>query len=143
MGIFDIFKKNDGNDNAAETENSGNENSSPVQSESGINEVQILNKIFQEVYDETSVPTVKMNLTDTNPAVFESKVDGTGYIPHNGNFPTNSKGNQLRLLAQIECEKVNIPEYPKNGLLQFWIMNDDLYGADFDNNTRQDSFRII
>ncbi len=144
MEIFDIFKKKNEKDNsAAEVENSFTENSSAVQSESGINEVQILNKIFQEVYDETSVPTVKMNLTDTNPAVFESKVGGTGYIPHDGNFPTDSKGNQLRFLAQIECEKVNIPEYPKSGLLQFWIMNDDLYGADFDNNTRQDSFRII
>ncbi|MBQ8435194.1 MAG: DUF1963 domain-containing protein [Oscillospiraceae bacterium] len=100
-------------------------------------------KIFKEIYDETAVECVGIELTNEKPSIFESKIGGFGYIPHNENFPVDSKGNQLRLLAQIECAKVEHPYYPKHGVLQFWIMNDDLYGADFDNYTKQDTFRII
>lgn len=92
---------------------------------------------------ETKAPCVKIELTDAKPSIFESKIGGLGYIPHDGKFPEDSKGNQLRLLAQIDCSKVSIEEFPKNGLLQFWILNNDLCGADFENNTKQDSFRII
>ncbi|MDE6092951.1 MAG: DUF1963 domain-containing protein, partial [Ruminococcus sp.] len=88
---------------------------------------------------------VKITLTDTKPSIFESKVGGLGYISHNSNFPTDSKGRQLRLLAQIDCAEIQLDEFPENGLLQFWIMNDEdyKYGCDFDNPTNQDGFRVI
>ena len=98
---------------------------------------------YRQLKAETKVPCVKMELNDDKPSIFESKVGGLGYIPHDEKFPADSKGRQLRLLAQIDCSKVSIEEFPKAGLLQFWILNNDLCGADFDNNTKQDSFRII
>ncbi|MDE6035773.1 MAG: DUF1963 domain-containing protein [Ruminococcus sp.] len=88
-------------------------------------------------------PCMKITLTDTKPSIFESKVGGIGYIPHDKDFPTDSNGNQLRLLAQIECEKIQLDGFMKTGLLQFWIMNDDDSGMDFDNQTNQDGFRVI
>ena len=88
-------------------------------------------------------PSMEITLTDKKPSVFESKVGGMGYIPHDSNFPTNSKGNQLRLLAQIDCSEVQLEEFPKKGLLQFWLGGTDLYGCDFDNPTNQDDFRVI
>lgn len=88
-------------------------------------------------------PSMKITLTDTKPSVFESKVGGLGYIPHDSNFPTDSKGNQLRLLAQIDCSEIQLDEFPKKGLLQFWLSCDELYGCDFDNPTNQDDFRVI
>ena len=86
---------------------------------------------------------MKITLTDTKPSIFESKVGGIGYIPHDKDFPTDSNGNQLRLLAQIECDKIRLDGFMKTGLLQFWIMNDDDSGMDFDNQTNQDGFRVI
>lgn len=88
-------------------------------------------------------PCVKITLTDTKPSVFESKIGGLGYIPHDKDFPTDSKGNQLRLLAQIECDKIQLDGFMKTGLLQFWVLNDDLAGMDCDDQTKQDCFRVI
>ena len=34
------------------------------------------------------------------------------------------------------------PDFPTSGLLQFWAINDDLTGCNFDNNTEQKDFRI-
>ncbi|MDE6672748.1 MAG: DUF1963 domain-containing protein [Ruminococcus sp.] len=88
-------------------------------------------------------PCMKITLTDTKPSIFESKVGGIGYIPHDKDFPTDSNGNQLRLLAQIECEKIQLDGFMKTGLLQFWILNNDtscMYGW---RTTNQDGFRVI
>ncbi len=128
MGLFNANK------------NSDSENTDPR------NDIKSIDKIFKAVYEETSADFTSIKLTDEKPSIFESKIGGNGYIPHNGDFPVTKNGEQLRLLAQIECEKIVLPEFPKQGLLQFWILNDDIYGADFDNmknNAAQNTFRII
>ena len=65
-----------------------------------------------------------LNLTD-------SKFGGLPYIPTDSDTPKDSNGNQLALLAQINCS--DLPEnalYPKDGLLQFWISRNDDFGLD-------------
>lgn len=65
-----------------------------------------------------------LNLTD-------SKFGGLPYIPTDADTPKDSNGNQLALLAQINCS--DLPEntlYPKDGLLQFWISRNDDFGLD-------------
>lgn len=86
---------------------------------------------------------MEIELTDTKPSIFESKIGGLGYIPHDKNFPVDSQGRQLRLLAQIECDKIQLDGFMKTGLLQFWVLNDDMTGIDFDDPTKQDGFRVI
>lgn len=93
--------------------------------------------------DGTTAPCMKIKLTYTKPSIFESKVGGMGYIPHNCGFPVDKDDNQLRLLAQIECEKVQLEEFPKKGLLQFWILNSEDYGIGWDNQMEQNDFRVI
>ena len=93
-------------------------------------------------------PCIRIKLTDTNPDIFSSKAGGLGYIPHDGNFPVDEEGNQLRLLAQIDCSQVDYENFPKSGLLQFWILNDDVYGLSDWGETKQeaitqDTFRVI
>jgi len=101
-------------------------------------------KAMTEMKRKTEVPAMKFALDDENkPGIFDSKVGGMGYAPHNGEFPVDSKGNQLRLLAQINCSEVDLEEYPKSGLLQFWVLDDDVVGMDFDDGTNQDTFRIV
>ena len=89
----------------------------------------------------TQKPCIKFKLLDNQPGIFDSKVGGLGYIPHDGDFPAAEEGNQLRLLAQIDCSQVDFEPFPKSGLLQFWILNDEEYGG-FDI-TEQDTFRVI
>lgn len=93
--------------------------------------------------DGDQIPCMRMKITERTEDIFVSKFGGVGYIPHDSNFPVDNEGRQLRFLAQIDCSKVTLPEYPKSGLLQFWILNDDVYGLDFDNQTNQNTFRVI
>lgn len=142
MGLFDIFKnKKDNLTEEIDEYNTGQDEKKS--SDSKNDEEKYALETYRQLKAETKVPCVKMELNDDKPSIFESKVGGLGYIPHDEKFPADSKGRQLRLLAQIDCSKVSIEEFPKAGLLQFWILNNDLCGADFDNNTKQDSFRII
>ena len=103
----------------------------------------IILDIREKLKEKTSIPCMKMKLTAGKPSIFESKIGGIGYVPHGEQIPTDSKGYQLRLLAQIDCSQITLEDFPHTGLLQFWVLNDDLAGADFDNNTNQDGFRII
>lgn len=72
---------------------------------------------------------MRLKLVDTTPGIAESKFGGRGYVPHDAAIPTNSEGVQMRLLAQIDCRQITIPDFPTSGLLQFWAINDDLTWA--------------
>ena len=101
-------------------------------------------KAMQVLEERTSVPMMNVKLIDNNPTIFDSRVGGVvGYLPKGEKIPTDSKGNQLRLLAQINCEDVGLEEFPEKGILQFWVLNDDSYGLNFNNSTKQDTFRVI
>ena len=90
----------------------------------------------------TEIPCMRLKLVDTMPGIAESKFGGRGYVPHDAAIPTNREGVQMRLLAQIDCQQITIPDFPTSGLLQFWAINDDLTGCNFDNNTEQKDFQI-
>ncbi len=73
-----------------------------------------------------------------------SKVGGLPFLAQDAEIPTNSEGQQLTLLAQINCEE--LPEndfYPKKWILQFWILCDDVYWLDFDNPLSNENKRVI
>lgn len=86
---------------------------------------------------------MKLRLTDEKPSIFGSKIGGVGYLPHEMDVPTNKQGNQLRLLAQINCSDVELDNFPKQGLLQFWILNDSMAGLGIDDFSDQQGFRIL
>lgn len=98
--------------------------------------------IVPELLQRTEIPCMRLKLVDTMPGIAESKFGGRGYVPHDAAIPANSEGVQMRLLAQIDCRQITIPDFPTSGLLQFWAINDDLTGCNFDNNTEQKDFRI-
>ena len=83
-------------------------------------------------------PSMALELT-------QSKVGGLFYLPKTTEIPTNSKGEQLMFLAQINCEE--LPEntiYPKKGIMQFWIFggNYDM-GNDYDNPCSDENKRVM
>lgn len=132
MGLFDFFKKKD--DVTKEMKEL-----EPTH-KAGLHTV---NDIRDEIMQKTAVPCMKLKLTDTKPGLFDSKVGGIGYVPRDGQIPQDSEGKELRLLAQIDCAQITLTDFPHEGLLQFWILNDDVYGLNFEDNTRQDTFRIL
>ena len=76
--------------------------------------------------------------------IFDSKIGGIPYWSPDKDYPANSNGKKLYLLAQINFdeEKVESP-LPTKGILQFFIDDNDLMGLDLDNPTKQDGFRVV
>lgn len=78
------------------------------------------------------------------PMLCDSKFGGVPYWDAKSEYPVSSSGEKLTLLAQINLSDVKDCEpLPSCGLLQFFIVTDDLYGADFDNVTSNDTFRVV
>ena len=68
----------------------------------------------------------------------DSKFGGDPYLPMFATYPEN-----LKLLAQLNFEELpHLENFPETGILQFFILPDDLYGADFDDPTRQGNFQV-
>ncbi|MFR8990918.1 MAG: YwqG family protein [Fusobacterium sp.] len=103
-----------------------------------------IKKIVLDILEKNKKPMIEISLSDEKPNLFQSKFGGVPYLPKNVEVPKNKENQQLTLLAQI-----NIEELPKNniypmkeGILQFWILNDDVLGLDYDTHLG-DGFKII
>jgi len=83
-------------------------------------------------------------IPNITPEIFDSKFGGIPYWTPDKNYPTNSEGKKLILLAQInfDREKVDSP-LPTCGMLQFFITDDDIMGVNYENPTEQNNFRVI
>ena len=81
---------------------------------------------------------------DAELSLQSSKFGGLPYFPANETFPTAKNGKPLRLLAQLNFAELPVlAPYPEEGLLQFYIADDDdLYGLNFDNPADQSSWRV-
>ena len=92
-----------------------------------------IKKVVLDILEKNKKSMIKISLSDDKPNLFQSKFGGVPYLPKDVEVPKNKENEQLTLLAQI-----NIEELPKNniypmkeGILQFWILNDDVLGLDY------------
>ena len=103
-----------------------------------------IKKIVLDILEKNKKPMINISLSDDKPNLFQSKFGGLPYLPKDREVPKNKENEQLTLLAQINIEE--LPEnniYPmKEGILQFWILNDDILGLDYDTNLG-DGYKII
>ena len=72
-------------------------------------------------------PCMMFTLTDTKPTIFESKVGGVGYIPHDGEVPVGEGGTKMTFLAQVNCADLDLEDFsalvgkvPPNRQLTVW-----------------------
>ncbi len=76
--------------------------------------------------------------------LWQSKVGGMPYLPLEVPYPQQQDGEPLALLAQINCaEMPKLAGFPEQGVLQFYIGQDDVWGLDFDNQQNQNGFRVL
>jgi len=89
---------------------------------------------WQVILEKNTLPTLKINLTDTSIThVTQSKFGGKPYWPKEQDYPVDKAGTALNFIAQLNFSELpeNLDNYPTKGLLQFFIANDDLYGMEF------------
>lgn len=103
-----------------------------------------IKKVVLDILEKNKKPMIKISLSDDKPNLFQSKFGGVPYLPKDVEAPKNKKNEQLTLLAQINIEELlknNI--YPmEEGILQFWILNDDVLGLDYDTHLG-DGFKVV
>ena len=82
-------------------------------------------------------------------SIIASKFGGNPYLPPGTEYPTDVEGQPLFLLAQINCSDLPplhdtpLSDFPTQGILQFYIADDDLYGLDPEQPTTPDYFRVL
>ncbi|MDO4878416.1 MAG: YwqG family protein [Neisseria sp.] len=94
----------------------------------------------------TARPSVRFTLKAGSAELWDSKVGGNPYLPQGMEYPRNAEGQPMALLAQINFAQMPaLPDYPAEGILQFFICDDGLMGMDFDNMVQHDGsgFRVI
>ena len=106
-----------------------------------------LDEIYEIVKSETCIKsyTIEKEKSD-NLTIYDSKFGGIPYWNFSKEFPKNSKGEKLNLLAQINFDKENFNDsrLPQKGILQFYISsNDDIYGINFDEQDEPTDWRVI
>lgn len=101
--------------------------------------------IIEELKKRTKQEAFSLKICkDKVPGFSDSKFGGVPYWDMKKMYPVDSKGNQLMLLAQINLDCYDFGELlPKTGILQFFTGLDDVFGLNFDEQDRQDTFRVV
>lgn len=104
-------------------------------------------KIIEYVKEKYSCTSYHISEDSSSEAISltDSKFGGYPYWISDMSYPVSSTGEKLYLLAQINFEQIESDNelLPKHGILQFFIRDDELCGANFDNPTKQENFRVI
>ena len=101
--------------------------------------------IVAEVKRRTETPCWKLTLhPEGSCGLLDSKVGGLPYWDPALPYPVDSQGNQMTLLAQLNFAQLGTEApLPAQGLLQFFIGQDDVFGIDFDQPDSQKDFRVV
>lgn len=116
------------------------------QSEEDVNYDEMREKLLEAIKEKTKIKSYHITPTEiTDGDIFISKFGGLGYWDKSMEYPKDSEGNDLVLLAQInfDKEKINNSNLPSKGLLQFYVLPDTFYGANFDNLNDKNTYKVI
>ncbi len=105
-------------------------------------------KIVEKIKEMTGIPAIfiERKPNTVQPSLTDSKFGGLPYWDMQKEYPTDSKGERMMLLAQINFSDLCAfdTELPKEGMLQFFItVDDDVFGMDFDDPVSQKDFRVV
>ncbi|OJJ19849.1 hypothetical protein BKI52_15315 [marine bacterium AO1-C] len=78
----------------------------------------------------------------------QSKFGGYPYLPADFEYPCNSRGEMMPLLAQINFEEMPaLVGFPTKGLLQFYATDDEMMGMEYEYEetfpVTQEDYRVI
>ena len=97
-------------------------------------------KDFEAWFAEKQLPYAGLVVVDEVPADhLSSHIGGVAVAPKGAVWPDDKTGNPMVLLAQVNLSDVSTPqEFPNEGILQFFIKSDDLFGLNFEDQLDSD-----
>src|SRR5512145_759243 len=106
-------------------------------------EIELPNELlpYQERIEATIKPFIEIKAkAKNNLRLWQSRFGGCPYFPKGLEYPVDSKGQAMFLLAQINFgETPKLESFPEKGILQFYISGEsDVYGACFESPAQQD-----
>jgi len=142
MGLFDFFKKKE--KQISTDTPSSNDLLEKVEVVPGVILPKALAAHWNEI-EKTKLQYISIKATPQEPlSVQESSFGYYPCLPKGFKYPTDTNGNFMYPLAQINCNHLPaLDNYPRDGYLQFYIATDDAYGINFDNQQDQGTFRVL
>ena len=101
---------------------------------------------YRNKIEATIKPYIEIKLTNNDkPTWWQSKFGGLPYLPKDFEYPKSWDGKYLYLLAQINFTEVpHLEGYPRQGILQFYVSDDELYGLNLRHKDFEpDRFKIL
>ena len=106
-------------------------------------------KKYEDYFIKTIKPYIKITPEDSsNLELWQSKFGGFPYLPKGVEYPKNSNGDYLYLVAQINFEEMpKLENFPDKGILEFFLSPNSIKG-NIDGNfgvdkTSQKDIRIL
>ncbi|PJI10316.1 DUF1963 domain-containing protein [Clostridium sp. CT7] len=89
-------------------------------------------------FENIILPTIKVSNEITYKAQetlpWDSKLGGCPYLKSEDEYPRDNEDKPYFFLAQINLEDISgIKDFPKSGLIQFYVKANDVYGLDEDD----------
>lgn len=92
---------------------------------------------FKQWYEGQKLTAIELSVSPNgNVRSSGTRLGGPVCLPAGAAWPTMADGTPMEFIAQLDFgELPTLAGYPEQGLLQFFIGSDDLFGADFDDPT--------
>ena len=88
---------------------------------------------FREKLESTYKPCNEIKFVPCETKAWESKIGGCPYLEKAEDYPRDENGNPMFFMAQINLEEMpKLPDFPEKGILQFYVVDDDIYGLEDD-----------
>ena len=108
---------------------------------------ELAKRLAEEITRRTACNHYRLVLNEERqPNVTDSKIGGMPYWPANKEFPTDSNGNPMLMLMQINCGQAGLQApLPEQGMLQWFIsLNPErMYGCRGNYSMDEEGFKVI
>ena len=86
---------------------------------------------FREKLERTYKTCNEIKFVPSETKAWESKIGGCPYLEKEEDYPRDENGNPMFFMAQINLEEMpKLPDFPEKGILQFYVVDDDVYGLE-------------
>lgn len=94
--------------------------------------------------ESSKMECITIKAQDTLTQITDSKFGGHPFLPIDVEYPKDYDDRPMIFLAQINFAELPVNRlFPKEGILQFYVADDDNFGKSYDNPILQKGFKVL